>query len=140
MRLVESRPGRPVLIRITPLIDVVFILLIFFMLTSRLTPLGAVEVSSAAPGGGSSAENDKPNLHLQAPDGLRWNGEPATRPEVLARLDQLRPDAVVISTDPDTPLTQFTRWQGLLSARGIIGQWRKNGEAGPDGQATGAGL
>lgn len=125
MPLVETRPGRPLLIRITPLIDVVFILLIFFMLTSRLTPLGAVEVSSApAATGGGSAET-LPVLHLQAPDGLRWKGQASSRQAVLDELERLRPVTVIISTDPQVALTRFTQWQGRLATLGISGQWRK---------------
>ena len=124
MPLVEARPARPVLIRITPLIDVVFILLIFFMLTTRLMPLGAIEVSSAAANGSGSGDS-LPVLHLQAPEGLRWNGEPHTQNEVLALLDRSRPDTVIVSTDPNTALTRFTQWQGLLAERGITGQWRR---------------
>lgn len=133
MLLVEARPARPVLIRITPLIDVVFILLIFFMLTTRLVPLGAVEVSSAAASGGGSGEQ-LPILHLQAPDGLRWNGEPTNREGVLAQLDRLRPTKVIVSTDPQTSLTRFTQWQGLLAERGIAGQWRRS-DAGSTGSS-----
>lgn len=129
MPLVETRPGRPVLIRITPLIDVVFILLIFFMLTSRLTPLGAVEVSSASASGGKAGE-PLPSLHLEAPEGLRWNGTPMPRSAVLAQLERLQPETVIVSTDPQVTLTRFTQWQGLLAERGIKGQWRKDASGG----------
>lgn len=125
MPLVETRTGRPLLIRITPLIDVVFILLIFFMLTTRLTPLGAVEVSSASADGGGSGEK-LPNLHLQAPEGLRLNGELRSYDEVLAELERLQPETVIVSTDPDVSLTRFTQWQGLLAERRIKGQWQKH--------------
>ena len=47
MQLVEPRPARPIPIRITPLIDVVFILLVFFMLTSRLLPVSFMELSNS---------------------------------------------------------------------------------------------
>ena len=46
MQLVEPRPSRPIPIRITPLIDVVFILLVFFMLTSRLLPVDHLELAN----------------------------------------------------------------------------------------------
>lgn len=124
MPLVEARAARPILIRITPLIDVVFILLIFFMLTTRLNPFGVLEVSSAASTGGGSGER-LPTLHLEAPDGLRWNGEDRTLEEIIARLERLRPETVIISTDPQTSLTRFTQWQGILGEHGIAGQWRK---------------
>ena len=46
MQLVEPRPRiGPIPIRITPLIDVVFILLVFFMLTSRLIPVDHLELA-----------------------------------------------------------------------------------------------
>ncbi|MEH6562505.1 MAG: biopolymer transporter ExbD, partial [Marinobacter sp.] len=47
MQLVEPRPSRPIPIRITPLIDVVFILLVFFMLTSRLMPVDHLELANS---------------------------------------------------------------------------------------------
>src|SRR5690554_8154692 len=46
MQLVEPRPNRPLPIRITPLIDVVFILLVFFMLTTRLLPVDYLELGN----------------------------------------------------------------------------------------------
>lgn len=46
MLFVEPRPARPLAIRMTPLIDVVFILLVFFMLTTRLLPVNLLEVST----------------------------------------------------------------------------------------------
>lgn len=46
MQLVDPRPNRPIPIRITPLIDVVFILLVFFMLTTRLLPVDYLELAN----------------------------------------------------------------------------------------------
>ena len=64
MQLVEPRPNRPIPIRITPLIDVVFILLVFFMLTSRLLPVDYLELannpSARSPAGHDNATGAPP--------------------------------------------------------------------------------
>lgn len=128
MQLVEPRPSRPVLIRITPLIDVVFILLVFFMLTTRLLPVGGIEVASAAAGQGAATGEAPPLLHLTDSGTIEWNGEARTKEAVLALLDRLRPERVVVTTAPATTLTRFTQWQGYLAERGIAGQWRRQGD------------
>ena len=60
MQLVEPRPSRPMPIRITPLIDVVFILLVFFMLTSRLLPVDYLELANDTRAQGSQQGDPSP--------------------------------------------------------------------------------
>jgi len=58
----------------TPLVDVIFLLLLFFMLTSTFTKFAEVELFTTS----GTAANDAPPLFLQlGPDSLRVNGEPA---------------------------------------------------------------
>jgi biopolymer transport protein ExbD len=70
---------------LTPMIDVVFLLLVFFMLVSRFDLEGAVPVAVAGSGAGYSGP---PRLVEIGPDGLSLNGLPVA-PEALA--DALAP-------------------------------------------------
>nr|WP_089885361.1 biopolymer transporter ExbD [Citreimonas salinaria] len=58
----------------TSLIDVIFLLLLFFMLTSTFSKFSEVEIAAAARGTGDAA--DRPPLFLQlGSDEIRLNGE-----------------------------------------------------------------
>lgn len=75
MPLKLEQPRRKQLISLTPLIDVVFILLLFFMLTSSFVAWRTVDTPLAAPKPESLAEQDKQEpllFDLQANDGLVW--------------------------------------------------------------------
>jgi biopolymer transport protein ExbD len=66
----------------TSLIDVIFLLLLFFMLTSTFSKYAEIELSGA--GYAVAAASDQPPLFLQLGAGtLRLNGDPLN----LARLD-----------------------------------------------------
>ncbi len=66
----------------TSLIDVIFLLLLFFMLTSTFSRFSEVDLVAAGAGQGSR-QNETAPLFLQlAPDGLSVNGD-------TVRLDQL---------------------------------------------------
>lgn len=57
----------------TSLIDVIFLLLLFFMLTSTFSKFLEVELSTS--GAGTVAQNDSPPMFLQlTPQDLRLNG------------------------------------------------------------------
>ena len=72
-------------ISLTALIDVVFILLMFFMLTSSFQHFNTVEISQS-PGGGTSLEEAKPHFLLLYADGsVRWSEDTARWP--LARVN-----------------------------------------------------
>ncbi|MEJ8474372.1 ExbD/TolR family protein [Roseibium algae] len=62
---------------LTSLIDVIFLLLLFFMLTSTFTKFGEVEI--APPGGNGKSSGKGPDIIISlVPDGLRINGQQAT--------------------------------------------------------------
>lgn len=63
-------------IAMTPLVDVIFLLLLFFMLTSTFSKFAEVELSAAASGSPSSG---LPPIFLQlSPDRLTVNGQTQT--------------------------------------------------------------
>ncbi|MCW1932033.1 ExbD/TolR family protein [Pararhodobacter zhoushanensis] len=77
-------PVRRANLSLTSLIDVIFLLLLFFMLTSTFTKLGELELSAGTPGGSAT----EPPLFVQlAPESLAVNTEPVALDALRARLD-----------------------------------------------------
>lgn len=61
----------------TSLIDVIFLLLLFFMLTSTFSKFSEIELSAATSGAGATA-GAKPFFMQLGVDSLRLNGDPLT--------------------------------------------------------------
>jgi biopolymer transport protein ExbD len=81
---------------LTPMIDVVFLLLVFFMLASQFGRDAAVRLSGA---GAGAAYSGPPRLIDIAPDGLTLNGlgiDIAGLPEALSPLTQDPDDTVIL--------------------------------------------
>lgn len=87
----DRRHRRP---NLTPMIDVVFLLLVFFMLASRFGTDTALPLASGGLGAGYSGP---PRLVEFGPAGLSLNGVP-TAPDALATA--LAP----LTTSPDDPI------------------------------------
>ncbi len=77
---------------LTPLIDVVFLLLLFFMLTTTFSRLGEIDLAPAAAGGAVGTATPPAFVQL-SPDGLRVNAVEAPLDGLLARLDPLATEA-----------------------------------------------
>jgi len=114
-------------IRLTPLIDVVLILLLFFMLSSRMEPMGLLELETAAPGPGTPSEADPPQLHIRS-NGLEWNGESLQPQTLRQRLENHRDQRVRLSTEPSVPLSEFTRWLTAIESAGGRPTWKRDPE------------
>ncbi len=80
----EPRPIRR--IGLTPMIDVVFLLLVFFMLVARFGADRAIPLDLA---GGGSAWRGPPRLVEIAPGGLRLNGVAMGEQDLLGELVRL---------------------------------------------------
>ncbi|MGV6805426.1 MAG: ExbD/TolR family protein [Ruegeria sp.] len=83
----------------TPLIDVIFLLLLFFMLTSTFSTFGEIELSSAARG--TSAQNtdiERAFVQLGATR-VVLNGAQTTLDDLAS---ELRKGQVLVSLDADT--------------------------------------
>jgi biopolymer transport protein ExbD len=108
VRLELPRRPRRRLIGLTPLIDVVFILLLFFMLASNLTRLRSVPLE--APGQHSQRVDEQPALllRIQADGQLELSGEPV-EPDALpsllrARLQREPELRVIVQPGDQVPL------------------------------------
>ena len=112
-------------VSLTALIDVVFILLMFFMLTSTFNPITSMALSSSQED--TSDSNSEPQLILVYANGdLKLLTERLQRTSEAALISQLNPEhAVVISAEETATLQQIVRVSSLLNHGGVdftIGQ------------------
>ncbi len=113
----QPRPRRRP--NLTPMIDVVFLLLVFFMLASRF---GTDRALPLVAGSGGGAYSGPPRLVELAPGGLSLNGI-AVAPEdlapALARLMQGPGDAVVLRARDGADVQALVRVMERLAAAGL---------------------
>lgn len=118
-----ARAGRA--ISLTPLIDVVFILLLFFLLASHFDQWGALQLDTGAslathP---SAAEAQASLLRLHADGALELDGEALDSAYLGTRLASLRAEhpelAVVVQADAEVPLQDLVSLIDRLVALGI---------------------
>jgi biopolymer transport protein ExbD len=110
------RPRRPSL---TPLIDVVFLLMVFFMLAARF---GAERALPLMPAGGGGAWQGPPRLVEVAAGGLRLNGRAVALDGLADALWPLMPapnGPVVLRPDEGTPVQALVDAMAVLRAAGI---------------------
>ena len=131
MQFLEPRPARPMAIRMTPLIDVVFILLVFFMLTTRLLPVNLLKVSTAEPSESSAAQgNLTPEIRVVAGERLEWKNRSYTPAELARELTGAGIARVNLTSAPDASVHDSTFALSTLNDNGINPLWRRAGETG----------
>lgn len=125
MQLVEPRPSRPIPIRITPLIDVVFILLVFFMLTTRLLPVDYLELANNTSNRSPITGEPLPELTVTANGKVQWQGQAMALDQLMTELGNAGISEVNLATSGDTPLGAFTRVLSGLTDQGIDTHWKR---------------
>lgn len=115
--------SRRALVSLTPLIDVVFILLVFFMLASSFSTEQVIEIltpvgDQRAPGAAAGAAL----VRIQSGGGLDLNGEPLTRTELAQRVAEWsvseRPRRYIIQPDSGVTTQQVVTVVDLLKSSG----------------------
>jgi biopolymer transport protein ExbD len=113
------RPRRR--ISLTPMIDVVFLLLVFFMLAARF---GVEQAIPLVVGGGAGAWEGPPRLVDILPEGQRLNGV-AVSPEALvsglAPLMTAPGDPIVLRAEDGAALQRLVDVMETLAAAGYTG-------------------
>lgn len=113
------------LISLTPLIDVVFILLVFFMLASSFQDWRVIELSAPARHRVSGTPMEGTLLVEVRPDGLRLSAEPVSLEVLAARLGRRvtrQPDLrVLVKPTRGTVLQEMVRVLDALAAAGVTG-------------------
>jgi biopolymer transport protein ExbD len=131
MQLVEPRPSRPIPIRITPLIDVVFILLVFFMLTTRLLPVDYLELANNTSNRSPITGEPLPELTVTANGKVQWQGQAMALDQLMTELGNAGITEVNLATTGDTPLRAFTRVLSSLVDQGIDSHWKRTNATTP---------
>lgn len=101
-------------VSMTPLIDVVFLLLLFFMLTSTFSTFGEIELSPARQGGAASAAPIERAFVQIGADRLVLNGAPVTLDELSAEVSA---GQVLVSLDDDVSAQRLVDLLVLLRGR-----------------------
>jgi biopolymer transport protein ExbD len=117
-----ARSRRRARIGLTPLIDVVFILLVFFMLASSFVDDRALEIATPAAALGGRSLEGVLLIELRG-DGLRLSGGRVTAEQLTARLAEhaaRNPDQrVVIRPAAGVPLQQAVALVDRVTAAGL---------------------
>lgn len=115
MRRVRRRRRR---LPLTPLIDVIFLLLLFFMLSSSFLHFADVEVASAgAASSGPATPGTSALLSLGADGALSLNGEAVAADGLIAALERLRDggaERLILAASDETAV------QGLVDVLGLL--------------------
>ena len=118
MQFGQPRPRRKP--SLTPMIDVVFLLLVFFMLAARFGT--DTQMPLLIGGQGQDTWQGPPRLVDIAPDALRLNGI-ATQPEALAgelaALMDGPDDTIVLRPTEETPLQRVVAVMEALQGAGL---------------------
>lgn len=106
---------------LTPMIDVVFLLLIFFMLASRFGMDAVLPIAGGAEGAATSWQG-APRLVDIAPDSIALNGvalAEADLPRALAALMPSEDAAIVLRPRDDADLQRLVSVMDRLRAEGV---------------------
>lgn len=106
---------------LTPMIDVVFLLLIFFMLSSRFGLDAVLPIAGGAEGAGSEWQG-APRLIDVAPDAVRLNGVETAQTDLPDALRPLMPDdggAVVLRPRDGADLQRVVSVMDALTVAGF---------------------
>jgi len=120
--LPARRPRRR--INLTPMIDVVLMLLVFFMMVSRFGGTQGIGLQVAAPAASAPPVDwsGPPRLVSVGAEGLRLNGVAMAvedLPEALADLMASPEDPVILRTEAEAPVQALVAVMDALQAAGI---------------------
>jgi biopolymer transport protein ExbD len=109
-------------ISLTPLIDVVFILLVFFMLASSFQTWRSLPVDMASGGSGGIADGKTVMVEARV-DGFRFGGRPVNREDLMTQLVEkssaIDDMTVILRFDADLPLQDTVDLLDDLRGAGI---------------------
>ncbi|MEL7255506.1 MAG: biopolymer transporter ExbD [Pseudomonadota bacterium] len=108
----------------TSLIDVIFLLLLFFMLSSTFSRFAEVEIAAAAAGQASEPSDNKPTFLRLSEDHVNLNGqtyELADLPQALGALRQDDEDALPVLISLQDEVTSQRLTDLLVALRPVQG-------------------
>lgn len=118
----SSDSRRRTAIRLTPLIDVVFILLVFFMLASSFAEWRGIDLAAPGESGATSSAEGAVLVEIRM-EGLRLSGTPMSLDALVARIEGMterRSDLrIVVKPARGIPLQETVRVLDRLTAAGV---------------------
>lgn len=122
MQLESTSPRRRRLVSLTPLIDVVFILLVFFMLASTFTQWRAMELAVPAEATAPDPDQPAPLVVSVVADGLRLDNEPLSLDALVERVgaavDAEPERGIIVRPGDDVRLQRVVTVMERLNAAG----------------------
>jgi len=119
----EKLPKRRQVVSLTPLIDVVFILLVFFMLASSFLDWRSIELDAARASARAPSEPVQTPLLAVSAQEVTLDGEPLPQSEMVARLKahlKEHPESLIrVRPLENTPVQPLVRLLDELQAQGI---------------------
>jgi biopolymer transport protein ExbD len=120
LSLQQPASHRPDIEPVLPLINVVFLLLIFFMIAGRLAPGLPADLSPPESEVASGDTNEPIRLVVDSDGGLFWQGEPMALADMPDRLDGISKDRPVqLLTDGAIPVALLRPALSALRDAGI---------------------
>jgi biopolymer transport protein ExbD len=103
----------------TSLIDVIFLLLLFFMLTSTFTRFAEIPLRTGAAGRLNSVTEPHPAFLRLDKEGMSLNGRPTTLMTFLSEIDTLPapPDILLVSLSKSVTSQAFADLLVVMSSR-----------------------
>ncbi len=99
---------------LTPLIDVIFLLLLFFMLTSTFSTFGEIELSNTQKGSGTVDTAIERYFVQLGTERLTLNGQPTTLDDLASSIEA---GQVLVSLDADTTAQRLVDLLHRIRAR-----------------------
>jgi biopolymer transport protein ExbD len=124
MHFINNKSNKKRIVSLTPLIDVVFILLIFFMLVSNFSRFNAIEINAPAP---SSKQNNMVEgsilIRIQENGSIDIAGTPADLKEVTKKIKfalEVNPNQqVIIKPHEKLPIQKVVTLLDTLTETGM---------------------
>ncbi len=116
----RRRDDDEVQVDMTPMLDIVFIMLIFFVVSSSFLQIRTLDVQLPAAQSAQRSHADLIHLQLLVDGQLRWQGQPLLSQDLGAALAQLSPQAeVVIEADSQVSHGQVVALMDRVKRAGI---------------------
>ena len=110
-------------INVTPLVDVVLVLLVIFLITAPVLYQSAIKVQLPKAKSGESAEKSPLSLSVTKEGELSWDKQKLTWDELTQRLTQMGPQlteqTALISADQATPYSLVIKLMDTLRQAGL---------------------
>ncbi len=106
-------------IEITPLIDCVFLLLIFFMLTSNFIVVHGIDIKLPKSSTSETIDNNNVTIQISSEDIVYVGGKPMTHNELKSFLSSRKMDSIFIKSDKDATLGAVTEIWDICRQIGV---------------------